>query len=123
LADVSFLVTNWSCGWTTWNITGTRVVLAAWLAHISVTNMRAIFALSLLCHSNLTNSGEAIITVGICLTFIGDWFTGVGVCIAEVGNIAIIVILATTCVAILVTDRLGVGTVKVIIVASWTAPI
>ena len=80
--------------------------------------MCAIFALGLLRNSNLTNSGEAIVTVG-CLTFIWDWFTGVGVCIAEVGNIAIIVILTTTCVAILVTDRLGVGTVEVVIVASY----
>jgi len=51
------------------------------------------------------------------------WLTSVGVRVAEVANIAIIVILTATGVGVLVTDRLGVGTVETIIVATWTAAI
>jgi len=49
------------------------------------------------------------------------WLASVGVGVAKVANITISVILTTTSVGSLVTNRLGVSTVKIIIMATWTA--
>ena len=78
----------------------------------------AVLALSLLSNTSLTNTSQTFIAVLICLTFIGNNFTGVSVRVAEVRNLAVIVILTATCVAVLVADRLRVRTVQAIVVAT-----
>jgi len=49
------------------------------------------------------------------------WLASVGFSVAEVSNITVSVLVTSTSVGSLVTDRLGVGTVEIVIMATWTA--
>jgi len=51
------------------------------------------------------------------------WLTGVGVRVAEVSHVTVSISLAATCVGILVADRLRVGTVQAIVVATLATSI
>lgn len=51
------------------------------------------------------------------------WLACVGVRVAEVANIAVVVVLTTTSMSSLVTNWLWVRTIEIVIVASWTAAI
>jgi len=93
----------------------------AWLADIPVSLSYTVLALSLLGYTSLTHSGQAFVTVRIYLALVRNNFAGVCLMVAEVSNITVIIILTATGVTVQVTDRLGVGTVQVIVVATWTA--
>jgi len=123
LADVGFFIANWSIDGAARDFVGTGVIQTTWLAHIPVPLNCAVLALRLLSYTNLTNTSQTFIAVLIRLTFIGHNFTGVSVRVAEVSNLAVIIILAATGVAVLVADRLRVGTVQAIVVATLATSI
>lgn len=123
MADVGLCIAHWSIAGAARDAVGTGVVNTTWLADIPVPFSRAVLALSLLSNTSLTNTSQTFIAVLISLTFIGNNFAGVSVRVAEVSNLAVIVILAATGVAILVADRLRVGTVQAIVVATLATPI
>jgi len=123
LADVGLCIANWSISGAARDVVGTGVVNTTWLADIPVPLSCAVLALSLLSNTSLTNTGQTFIAVFICLTFIGNNFTGVSVRVAEVSNLTVIIILAATCVTVLMADRLRVGTVQAIVVATLATSI
>ena len=77
-----------------------------------------VLALSLLGYTSLAHSGQAFVTVRVYLALARNNFAGVCLMVAEVSNITVIIILTATGVTVQVTDRLGVGTVQVIVVAT-----
>jgi len=119
LTDVGFCIAYRACRRTTRDVTGARVILASWLADISVPLRCAIVTLSLLCNTSLTNSSQALIAVSIDCALIGNKFTRVGVRVAEVGNLTVTISFTATSV-VLVADRFRIFTIETIIMATWT---
>jgi len=84
--DIAIIETDW----TSWNLVGVRVILAAWFADIVETIGLAIFALySLTIVISGTDSSESLITVGIGLTLVWDLLASIGVRVTEVSGIAV----------------------------------
>jgi len=84
--DIAIIETDW----TSWNLVGVRVILAAWFADIVETIGLTIFALySLTIVISGTDSSESLITVGIGLTLVWDLLASIGVRVTEVSGIAV----------------------------------
>jgi len=90
LAVVSVHIAIWLINWTSGNLTGARVILAAWLTDVVETIGLAIFALnSLTILVSGTDSSKSLITVGIGLAFVWDFLASIGVRVTEVSGITV----------------------------------
>jgi len=105
------------------NLTGVRVILAAWFTHVVETIGLTVFALnSLTIFVSGTDPSQSLITVGISLALVWDLLASIGVRVTEVSSIAVRVRLTSTGV-ISHTDWLGILTVEITVMAAWTAAI